>query len=77
MDPAQLFHLENDPNFREPPIDQKRLSVACSRCGMTVWVCAEGPCPRCGGRLENVLLWDAPLHVIQVSERGRVIRRPW
>jgi len=73
MDPAQLFHLENDPNFREPPIDQTKVSVACSGCGMHVWGMAEGQCPRCGGRLEEVTLLSDFVTLVAVRERGSVI----
>ena len=73
MDPAQLFHLENDPNFREPPIDQTKVSVACSGCGMHVWAKAEGQCPQCGGRLEEVTRISDTLTLVAVHERGRVI----
>lgn len=72
MDPAQQFHLENHPDLREPPLEPTRLTVACSMCGMTVWAAATGPCPRCGGRLEEVQVLGTTT-LVAVHKRGEVI----
>lgn len=75
MDPAQQHHLENDPNFHEPPFKVNHLTVACSQCGMMVstW---SGPeiCPACGGHLAPVtILTLDTVTVVRCHERGEVI----
>lgn len=78
MDPAQQFNLLNDPNFREPPLEPLCLPVACSHCGMQVWgkqiVTPKSPCPRCGGRLENVtVITMGTVTLVTCQDRGEVI----